>query len=229
MEFALSDEQRLFADSLRNLLADRVPVDALRRHAETGSGFDADLWEALVDLGSAWPAGAGTLRRRRARCAGRGGGGRSAGRCGGVRAVRRQRGDGDARLRARCDRGTAGRLAAAHRGRRGAVRRRLQPPTADTSKAAIDAGAPTHLLVYLPDGNAAVVAAEDASLHMHRSIDRTRPVTDLSFDDARAVLLNAANAPLAAAQRVLDAGRVSCWRPIRWEPRSICSTRRWRS
>ena len=30
----------------------------------------------------------------------------------------------------------------------------------DASSAAIDAGAPTHLLVYLSDGNAAVVAAE---------------------------------------------------------------------
>src|SRR3954452_6359664 len=51
MEFALSEEQRLFADSLRNLLADRLSVEALRRHAETGSGFDAELWESLVELG----------------------------------------------------------------------------------------------------------------------------------------------------------------------------------
>src|SRR5215472_17446413 len=51
MEFALSEEQRLFADSLRGLLADRVTIDALRRHAETGSGFDAALWDSLVELG----------------------------------------------------------------------------------------------------------------------------------------------------------------------------------
>ena len=44
---------------------------------------------------------------------------------------------------------------------------------------------------------------------MHRSIDRTRPVTDLTFDNARAVMLDAANAPVATAQRVLDAGRVA--------------------
>jgi alkylation response protein AidB-like acyl-CoA dehydrogenase len=43
---------------------------------------------------------------------------------------------------------------------------------------------------------------------MHRSIDRTRPVADLAFDNARAVVLDAANAPSAAAQRVLDAGRI---------------------
>ena len=51
MEFALSEEQRLFADSLRSLLADRVPIEALRRHAEIGSGFDAELWESLTELG----------------------------------------------------------------------------------------------------------------------------------------------------------------------------------
>ena len=47
----LSEEQRLFADSLRGFLADRLPIEALRRHAETGSGFDAELWDSLVELG----------------------------------------------------------------------------------------------------------------------------------------------------------------------------------
>src|SRR5450631_4163354 len=51
MEFALNEEQRLFADSLRSLLADRWPIEALRRHADIGSGFDAALWEDLVELG----------------------------------------------------------------------------------------------------------------------------------------------------------------------------------
>jgi len=76
--------------------------------------------------------------------------------------------------------------------------------------AAIDAGQPTHLLVYLADGNAAVVAADAAgvAMHMHRSVDRTRPVTELTFDNAQPVVLDAANAPSATAQRVLDAGRI---------------------
>ena len=75
---------------------------------------------------------------------------------------------------------------------------------------AIDCGAPTHLLVYLADGHAAVVSADDpgVSQHMHRSVDRTRPVADVEFDNARAVVLDAANAPVGAAQRVLDAGRL---------------------
>ena len=28
-----------------------MPIEALRRHAETGSGFDAELWDSLVELG----------------------------------------------------------------------------------------------------------------------------------------------------------------------------------
>src|SRR3954453_7705824 len=51
MEFALTEEQRPFSDSLRNLLADRIPIESLRRHAETGNGFDADVWDSLVELG----------------------------------------------------------------------------------------------------------------------------------------------------------------------------------
>ena len=51
MEFALNQEQVLFADSLRGLLTERVTIDALRRHAETGSGFDEELWDGLVELG----------------------------------------------------------------------------------------------------------------------------------------------------------------------------------
>ncbi|MBV9252416.1 MAG: hypothetical protein JO227_24620 [Acetobacteraceae bacterium] len=39
-------------------------------------------------------------------------------------------------------------------------------------------------------------------------MDRTRPVTDISFDNVPAQRLDAANQPLAAARRVLDAGRV---------------------
>ena len=51
MEFSLSEEQRLFADLLRGLLAERVTIDALRRHSETGSGFDAELWGEVMAQG----------------------------------------------------------------------------------------------------------------------------------------------------------------------------------
>ena len=51
MEFALSQEQRLSDDSLRGYLADRLPMDRLRALADSGSGFDADLWHGMNELG----------------------------------------------------------------------------------------------------------------------------------------------------------------------------------
>jgi alkylation response protein AidB-like acyl-CoA dehydrogenase len=207
MEFALSEEQRLFADSLRGLLADRVSIDALRRHADSGTGFDAVLWDSLVELGLP-----GLLVPERFGGAGLG--------------------VLDAAVAAEVLGGAAAfvpfagsivmaTLAFVH-GATEALQDTWLPRIAAGEvrfgvgfsqnggrvTAAIDAGAPTHLLMYLPDGTALVVAAEHASMRMHRSIDRTRPVTDVAFDQARAVVLDAANAPLATMQRVLDAGRV---------------------
>jgi alkylation response protein AidB-like acyl-CoA dehydrogenase len=74
----------------------------------------------------------------------------------------------------------------------------------------MDAGSATHYLVYLADGSAAVVAADAAgvSSHMYRSLDRMRPTVDVTFDNAPAQRLDAANDKLAAARRVLDAGRI---------------------
>ena len=207
MEFALSQEQVLFADSLRGLLTERVTIDALRRHAETGCGFDEELWDGLVELGLP-----GLLVPERFGGAGLG--------------------IVDAAVAAEVIGGAAGfapfagsvvmaTLAFIHAATE-AMQAEWLPRIAAGEvrfgvgisrnggqvQAAIDAGAATHLLVYLPDGNATVVPAAQASANMHRSIDRTRPVTDLTFDPTQAVMLNAANAPQAAMQRVLDAGRV---------------------
>jgi alkylation response protein AidB-like acyl-CoA dehydrogenase len=207
MEFALSEEQRLFADSLRGLLADRVSIDALRRHADSGTGFDAALWDSLVELGLP-----GLLVPERFGGAGLG-----------VldAAVAAEVLGGAAAFAPFAGSIVMATLAFVH----GATEE-LQDswlPRIATGEvrfgvgfsrnggrvtAAIDAGAPTHLLVYLPDGTALAVAAEHATMRMHRSIDRSRPVTDVTFDQARAVVLDAANAPLATMQRVLDAGRV---------------------
>jgi alkylation response protein AidB-like acyl-CoA dehydrogenase len=74
----------------------------------------------------------------------------------------------------------------------------------------MDAGAATHFLVYLHDGTGALVAATASGVtqSLQRSLDRTRPLVNVSFDGAAAELLVAANDKLAAARRVLDAGRV---------------------
>ena len=207
MDFALSEEQRLFADSLRGLLTDRISVAALRRHAETGSGFDAELWQALVELGLP-----GLLVPERFGGAGLG-----------VldAAVAAEVIGGAAAFAPFAGSVVMATLAFVHgateelqiqwlpRIAAGEVRFGVGvSPDGANATAAIDAGAPTHLLIYIPDASAVVVSAEHASLHMHRSIDRTRPVTDMTFDASRAIRLDAANEPLAAMQRVLDAGRV---------------------
>jgi alkylation response protein AidB-like acyl-CoA dehydrogenase len=217
MEFALSEEQRLFSDSLRGLLADRVPIEALRRHAETGSGFDAELWDNLVELGLP-----GLLVPERFGGAG----------LGVLDAAVAAEVLGDAAAFVPFTGSIVmATLAFVHsatdvlqnewlpRIAAGDVRFGVSSSPnvmlhdgrlSGRVTGALDAGAPTHLLIYLADGSAAIVAADDAgaAMHVHRSIDRTRPVTDLTFDYARAVVLDAANAPIAAAQRVLDAGRV---------------------
>jgi alkylation response protein AidB-like acyl-CoA dehydrogenase len=74
----------------------------------------------------------------------------------------------------------------------------------------LDGGGATHVLVYLADGRPALAAvdAEGVRTTLLPSFDRTRPLLDVTFENAPAVLLTAANDPLAARTRVLDAGRV---------------------
>jgi alkylation response protein AidB-like acyl-CoA dehydrogenase len=217
MEFALSEEQRLFADSLRSLLADRMSTETLRRHAEAATGFDPALWESLVELGLPallvperfGGAGLGILDAAVAAEA-LGGAAAFAPFAGSVvmATLAFVHGASEELQDAWLPRIATGevRFGVGFDGTTTLNGDRLSGRV----DAAIDAGAPTHLLVYLSDGNAAIVAADAAgvSRQMHRSIDRTRPVTDLAFDNARAVVLDAANAPSAAAQRVLDAGRI---------------------
>jgi alkylation response protein AidB-like acyl-CoA dehydrogenase len=74
----------------------------------------------------------------------------------------------------------------------------------------MDAGSATHFLVYLRDGAAALVEANANGVltKQHRSLDRTRPLVDVTFSAVPAEPLVAANDKLAAARRVLDAGRI---------------------
>ena len=225
MEFALSEEQRLFAGSLRGLLADQLPIEALRRHAEAGSGFDVELWDSLVSLGVAGllvperfgGAGLGVLDAVVAAEV-LGAAAAPAPFAGSVvmATLAFVHGATEALQDEWLPRIATGevRFGVAFAGLSGqtgtAVASLLDGCLSGSIAGAIDAGAPTHVLVYLADGNAAVVAADQPGVaqHVHRSVDRTRPVVDLTFDNARAVVLDAANAPTATAQRVLDAGRL---------------------
>jgi len=51
MDFALSEEQRLFETMLSGFLAEHLPLERLRALAEAGSGFDEPLWRGLCELG----------------------------------------------------------------------------------------------------------------------------------------------------------------------------------
>ncbi|WP_058615684.1 acyl-CoA dehydrogenase family protein [Tepidimonas taiwanensis] len=52
MDFSLTDDQRMLADSLQRYLAQRYPL--ARRHAASASplGYDAQVWRDLVELGA---------------------------------------------------------------------------------------------------------------------------------------------------------------------------------
>ena len=226
MEFGLSLEQRQFDDSLRDFLKDRLPMERLRALAEPGGGYDDDLWNGLSELGlhglmvpeRFGGAGLGVLDAAVAA--------ESLGFAAAPvpfagttvmaplafinSATEAQQGDylpliaaGEARIAVGFS-GFAGQTGAASVTLDGT---RLS----GTIGGVMDAGAATHFLVYLRDGTGAVVEADapGVSTVSQRSLDRTRPLTDLSFDGAAAELLAAANDKPAAARRVLDAGRVA--------------------
>lgn len=46
-----SEEQTELRDSVRRLLKDKAPLSAVRDGADTGAGFDRDVWAKLVELG----------------------------------------------------------------------------------------------------------------------------------------------------------------------------------
>ncbi|CAE7323488.1 fadE17 [Symbiodinium microadriaticum] len=51
MEFALSEEQEMLADSVHRYLEDRVPLDRVREIADAGAASATDVWGGLKDLG----------------------------------------------------------------------------------------------------------------------------------------------------------------------------------
>jgi len=225
MEFGLSLEQRQFDDSLRSFLTDRLTMERLRALAEPGGGFDEGLWHGLTELGlhglivpeRFGGAGLGVLDAAVA-AEGLGYAAAPAPFTGTTvmaplafmnSATEAQQDEylpmvaaGEARIAV----GFAG-LA----GQSGTASVALDGPRLNgTLSGVMDAGAATHFLVYLRDGTGALVAASahGVTRSLHRSLDRTRPLADVSFNGTTAELLVAANDKLAAARRVLDAGRV---------------------
>lgn len=225
MEFALSVEQNMLEESLRGLFAKRLPMNKLRPIAEKGQGFESGLWDCLVGQGVA-----GLMVPERF-----GGVGLSlldaaiAAESFGYHAVPAPfvasvvmaplalMASGSEMQQAQWLPGIAGgevRIGVAFAGGSGqtgeAVADLVGERVSGRITGALDCGCATHFLVYLDDGRAVLLEAKDAGVEVqvHRSLDRTRPVADLSFDKAKAAILNAADDAKAAATRVLDAGRV---------------------
>jgi alkylation response protein AidB-like acyl-CoA dehydrogenase len=225
MEFGLSLEQRQFDDSLRDFLKDRLPLERLRTLAEPGIGFDESLWAGLMELGlhglvvpeRFGGAGLGVLD---AAVAAEGLGYAAApvpftgttvmAPLAFINSATEAQQDeylplvaaGEVRIAVGFA-GLAGQTGSA------SVTLEGERLTGQVS-GVMDAGAATHYLIYLRDGTAALVEANASGLlaSPHRSLDRTRPLVDVAFRSTPAVLLAAANDKLAAARRVLDAGRV---------------------
>lgn len=224
MDFALSAEQRLFDATLRGYLAEHLPLERLRALAETGTGFDETLWQGLCELGLQGllvperfgGSGLGVLDAAVAAEA-----------LGAAVAPVPFLGLALATLAMQYA-GTPAqqdewlpRIAdtevlfgvafAGPAGQTGDATATLNDDRlTGRITAALDCGMCSHVLVVLADGRMAIAAADDPGVRMtpRRSLDRTRPVTDLAFDNARAELLSATNTPLETALRILDAGRV---------------------
>ncbi len=224
MDFSLTLEQRQFDDSLRDFLKDRLPMDRLRMLAETANGFDDDLWQGVVELGLPsllvperfGGAGLGVLDAAvAAEALGFAAaplpfsGSMAMAPLAFVHCASQSQQDewlpriaaGEVRF-AVAFAGLAGQT--------GSATTTLTAALAGRIDGVMDASAATHYLVFGRDGIAAVVDASDpgVSATVRRSIDRTRPLVDVTFSDAAAERLDAANDPIAAAQTVLDAGRV---------------------
>ncbi len=224
MEFALSDEQRLFDTTLRGYLAEHLPLQRLRVLADSGTGFDQALWRGLGELGLP-----GLLVAERFGGSGLGvlDAAVAAEALGAAVAPVPFIGLAMATLAVQ-QAGTPAqqdawlpRIAAAE-ARFGVGFAGLAGQTGDASatladdrlsgriSGALDCAGCSHLLVVLGDGGMALVAADAPGVRLtpRPSLDRTRPITELGFDNAPAERLGAATATLDTALRVLDAGRV---------------------
>jgi alkylation response protein AidB-like acyl-CoA dehydrogenase len=200
MEFALSEEQKMLEASLRGFLHDHLPMERRRAIAAAGKGLDREIWAGLVAqgiTGLAVPerhggAGLGVLD---AAVAAEGLGCHAvpgtfaaslvmaplALQSSGTEAQQQEWLPKIAAGEARIAVGFASPI-----GQTGAAKaefdgRRLSGRV----QSVLDGGGATHVLVYLADGR-----------------------LDVTFENAPAVVLSAANDPAAARTRVLDAGRV---------------------
>lgn len=225
MEFALSDEQRMLESALRGYLAEHIAMDRRRAIAAAGEGHDATLWNEIVAQGISGllvperfgGSGLGILDAAVAA--------ESLGyhatpgafaaslvmapvalQAAGNEAQQAEWLPAIATGKVRIAVGFAGSI-----GQTGTSNVTLSGHTLHGRlQGVIDGGGATHVLVSLPDGRAALTAIDAAGVaaNLVPSLDRTRPLLDVTFNGATCSLLNAANDPAAARQRLLNAGRI---------------------
>lgn len=225
MEFGPNETEQLFERILREFLADRLPLEALHRLAASGTGFDDKLWAGLAELGLP-----GVLVPERFGGAGLGAfaAGLAAEGLGAFAApvpfvgaaviapLALLRGASEAVQAAWMPRIASGaaRLAVAMEELPGAPAPGAVARHGDRLSGhlpgVIDAGGATHVLAVLRDGTMAVVGldAPGARLSLAPSLDRTRPLGEVSLRDTPAEIVAAggdARAIVAAGRAMLAA------------------------
>lgn len=224
MDFALSEEQRLFDGTLRGYVAERLPLERLRAIADGGSGFDDALWRGLCELGLPGLLvperfGGSGLGLLDAAVAAEALGAQVApvpftGLAMATFAVREAGTPAQQENWLRRIVNARARFGVAFAGLAGQTGMAMATLADDrlsgSIAAALDCGACSHVLVVLEDGSTMIVALDDPGVQLtpRQSLDQTRPIADVAFDRARVELLPGGSAPLACAHRVLDAGRV---------------------
>ncbi len=223
MEFALSEDQKLIEQSLRGYLADANPLDNIRAIADGRGGFDDKLWAGLCELGLpgllvAEEYGGAGLTMLDAAVVMEALGHAAApvpyiGTC--VMApLAMSLAGGKAQQQAWLPSIATGQVrmavaCGALTGATGTAELTLSGHALSGQVTGVlDSGGATHVLVFLGDGQAAIVArdAGGVTLSPRPSLDRTRPLAELSLDNATVELLTHGNE--AAALQVIDAGRL---------------------
>ena len=225
MRFGLSDEQKMLDESVRGYLTRALPLDEVRRITVEGGGFDVSLARGLSEQGLSGlcvpeaHGGAGLGMVEAAVVAEALGYAAApygfAGACVMAPLAIARAGDGGLQDE------MLGAIAAGERrvavdfsalaGTTGAADLQLAGKTlSGRATHLLDPGGATDLLVALADGRMALVAADSAGVApgLRKTIDRTRPFGEASFEGAQARVLDAANEPLAVASDIVGIGRL---------------------
>lgn len=223
MFFGLNEDQRLIEQSLNGFLNDALPLDRIREMAGERSGFDAELWSGLVDLGvpglltpeAYGGAGLGMLEAALTAEALGYAAAPAPFVAAGVMAPLAIAGGADEAQRqdwlpamAAGDMRVAVAMGAAAGATGEADLNLAGDRLSGRATGLLDHGGATHALLFLADGRAALVAIDGDGVKAAAtpSLDRTRPLAEIELNDAAAAVLpNAA----AVAAKVLDAGRIA--------------------